>query len=115
VRIARDIRAAVSEAGLLLLNQPVALGCEPIAGTAWTAPAEVDDRTVDYLRSVRRGVEALDAVLASMSKPQEIDVRQTLALLREAGDHLSSADCALPGFEIVALGEGCACRAAPRR
>jgi hypothetical protein len=53
VRIARDVRAAVSETGLRLLNQLVALGCEPVAETAWTA---VD---VDYLLSVRRGFEAL--------------------------------------------------------
>ena len=59
VRIARDVRSAVSETGLRLLNQPVALGCEPIAETPWTAPAEVDDWTVDYLLSVRRGFEAL--------------------------------------------------------
>lgn len=59
MRIARDVRAAVSETGLRLLNQLVALGCEPVAETAWTAPAEVDDRTVDYLLSVRRGFEAL--------------------------------------------------------
>jgi hypothetical protein len=50
-----------------------------------------------------------------MSKPRDIDARQTLALLREALDHLSSAERALPGFEIVALGEGCACCAVPGR
>lgn len=48
-----------------------------------------------------------------MSKRRDIAARQTLAPLREAGDRLSSAACALPVFEIVALGEGCACCAAP--
>jgi hypothetical protein len=167
------------EAGVRLLNQPIALGCDAIADAPWTAPAKVDDRTVDYLLSVRRGFEALGdaarglaallileasgarvprdhpalcrarsdlaeaeatirasrptppaahphhhlvasadrlgAATASMSKPRDIDARQTLALLREALDHLSSAERALPGFEIVALGEGCACCAVPGR
>lgn len=179
MRIAHDARAVVSEAGIRLLKQPIALGCDVITETPSTASAKVDDRTVDYLLSVRRGFEMLGdaarglaallileasgacvprdhpalcraradlaeaeamiragrptppvahphrhlvasadrlkAVMASMSKLQDIDARQTLALLREAGDHLSSAERALPGFEIVALGEGCACCAAPGR
>jgi hypothetical protein len=165
------------EAGVRLLNQPVALGCDAIADAPWTAPAKVDDRTMDYLLSVRRGFETLGnaarglaallileasgarapgdhpalcrarsdlaeaeaairasrptpraahphrhlvasadllgAVTASMSKPRGVDARRTFALLREALDHLRSAERALPGFEIVALGEGCACCAAP--
>ena len=166
------------EVGVRLLNQPIALGCDAIAGADWTAPAEVDDRTVDYLLSVRGGFETLGdaarglaallileasgarvlpdhpalcraradlaeaeavirasrptqsaghphrhlaasahrlgAVAASMSKPRDFDARQRLALLREAQDHLRYAERALPGFEIVALGESCACCAAPR-
>jgi len=46
VRIALDVRAVVSEAGVRVLNQPIALGCDAIAETPWTAPAKVDDRTV---------------------------------------------------------------------
>jgi len=53
--------------------------------------------------------------MALMSKPQDVDARQTPALLREARDHLNSAEHALPSFEIVALGQGCACCAAPGR
>lgn len=55
----------------------------------------------------------LGAASVSMSKRRDIAARQTLAPLREAGDRLSSAACALPVFEIVALGERCACCAAP--
>jgi hypothetical protein len=57
----------------------------------------------------------LGAASVSMSKRRDTAARQTLAPLREAGDRLSSAACALPVFEIVALGEGCACCAAPRK
>jgi hypothetical protein len=179
VRIAHDVRAIASGGGRPPPDQPIALGCDATADAPWTAPAKVDDRTVDYLLSVRRGFETLGdvarglaallileasgarvprdhpalccarsdlaeaeavirasrptptavhphrhlvasadrlgAVTASMSKPRDIDARQTLALLREALDHLSSAERTLPGFEIVALGEGCACCAAPGR
>jgi len=169
-------RAAVSEAGVCLLNQPIASNYDGVAEAPWTVPAQVDDRTVDYMLSVRRGFEALGDVtrslaallileasgaraprdhpalcrarsdleeaqvliragrptrralhphqhlaacadrlgvlMASMSARQETDTRRTLALLREATDHLNWAARALPGFEIVALREGCACCAA---
>jgi hypothetical protein len=170
-------RAAVSEAGVRLLNQqPTAPDYDGAAEAPWTAPAKVDDRTVDYMLSVRRGFEALgDAtrglaallileasgaraprdhpalcrarsdlaeaqaliragrptrralhphhhlaacadrlgvLMASMSARQDTDTRRTLSLLREATDHLNWAARALPGFEIVALREGCACCAA---
>jgi len=170
-------RAAMSEAGVRLLNQPIAPNHDGVAEAPWTAPAKVDDRTVDYMLSVRRGFEALgdatrslaallileasgaraprdhpalarvrsdleeaqaliraarptrralhphhhlaacadrlDVLMASWSARRDADTRRTLALLREATDHLDWAARALPGFEIVELREGCACCAAP--
>jgi hypothetical protein len=171
VRIAHDVRAIASGGSVRLLNQPIALGCDAIADAPWTAPAKVDDRTVDYLLSVRRGFEALgdaarglaallileaSGALAArppgaLPRPQRPrggggrdpswpadaagrssatssrglgrsagrgggrhvegpahHTRRTLALVREAQDHLRYAERVLPGFEIVALGESCA-------
>jgi hypothetical protein len=65
-------------------------------------------------RHLVASADRLGAVAAAMSKAQDIDARRTLALLREAQDHLRYAERALPGFEIVALGESCACCAASR-
>ena len=44
-------------------DRPIAPACEDEATTAWTLPAGVDDRTTDYIVSVREGFERLgDAV-----------------------------------------------------
>ena len=64
---------------------------------------------------LRACADRLDVLVAAMSERRDADTRKTLALLREATDHLNSASRALPGFEIVALSEGCACCALPGR
>ncbi len=56
-------------------------------------------------------VDRLEALMSTHGA----DTRRKLALLREATDHLNFAARALPGFEIVALGDGCACCASPGR
>jgi hypothetical protein len=63
------------KAGVRLLNQPIALGCDAIADAPWTAPAKVDDRTVDYLLSVRREFKTLGDVARGLAAlwPQPID------------------------------------------
>jgi len=65
-------------------------------------------------RHLAASADRLGVVAAAMSKAQHIDARRTLALVREAQDHLRYAERVLPGFEIVALVESCARCAAPR-
>lgn len=65
-------------------------------------------------RHLVASADRLGAVAAAMSKAKDIDARRTLSHLREAQDHLRYPKRALPGFEIVALGDSCACCVAPR-